>query len=77
MSVYYWEDGPRTRFDKAVKAIKGDSSIDTLQLGAYDNGVMLEGFFALEQLEVIVKAMRKYEKEIAEAKAHISAQREA
>lgn len=71
MTVYYWEDGPRARFEDAAESLRSDSSIDAVRLSAYGEGVILEGIFTLKQLEVIVRAMRAYEKEVAGAKAAV------
>lgn len=76
MTVYYWEDGPRARFEQSVKSVAG-RRIHDAYLSAYGEGVILEGTFTLAQIAIIYRAMRKYEQEIAEAKAYVAAQREA
>jgi len=72
MSIYYWEDGPRRRFESAVEEIRHDRRVDELTLTAFEHEMALDGVFTLEQLEMIVKAMRRFKTEVSEAKAKVT-----
>lgn len=72
MTVYYWEDRPRAEFKVATESLRHESRVGELRL-TIEGEVAVEGVFTLAQLEVIVKALRKYEQEVAEAKAYVAA----